>query len=80
MLRTTIAIAVLCVAVFAPAHAQRETCPAIGFTCGPSGQAVPVGRVAPSSGYARPANINPKTGRPYDTEAPTYRVPKRKAR
>jgi hypothetical protein len=57
------------------AHAQREG----GAFFGPFSR----GDSSGASGYvghARPINVSPTTGRPYDTGAPDYRVQRRSKR
>jgi len=57
------------------AHAQREGGAFFGpFSRGDSSGA------SGSVGQARPINVSPTTGRPYDTGAPDYRVQRRSKR
>jgi len=73
LLLTSIAALLLATGV---AHAQREGGAFFGpFSHGDSsgGASVPVGQ-------ARPINVSPTTGRPYDTGAPDYRVQRRSKR
>ncbi len=57
------------------AHAQREG----GAFFGPFARGDSSG-ASGSVGQARPINVSPTTGRPYDTGAPDYRVQRRSKR
>ena len=57
------------------AHAQREG----GAFFGPFSRGNSSGASGPV-GQARPINVSPTTGRPYDTAAPDYRVQRRSKR
>jgi hypothetical protein len=62
-LRTTLAIALLCL----PHSAMAQS----SYFAPLQGEAA---HTYPSGGPWRPANINPQTGRAYDTAAPDYRA------